>query len=64
MSNDSIKSGKQILDDFFDAVHELNGVDNAISEVLTKLYLQGKLTDVNLKNELQALRDKNVRSKN
>jgi hypothetical protein len=60
----SIKSGKQILDDFFKNIHLLDNVDSSIAEVLTKLYQQGKLTDINLKNELQTLRDKNARTKN
>jgi hypothetical protein len=62
--SDSIKSGKQILEDFFDSIHQLNDVDKNIVEILVRLYQQGKLTDVNLKNELQTLRDNDVRSKN
>lgn len=64
MTTDSIKSGRQILDDFFDTIHELNGVDKDVAEVLVKLYLQSRLTDVNLKNELQSLRDRDVKPKN
>lgn len=60
----NIKSGKQILDDFFDSLYQLDKVDNNIAEILIKLYRQGKLTDVNLKNELQTLRDKDVGTKN
>jgi len=60
----NIKSGKQILDDFFDSLYQLDKVDNNITEILIKLYQQGKLTDVNLKNELQTLRDKDVGAKN
>ena len=60
----TIKSGKQILDDFFSTIGQLDHVDKNIAEILTKLYHQGKLTDINLKNELQTLRDKDVRAKN
>lgn len=62
--SDSIKSGKQILDDFFDSIHQLDKVDKDIAEIFVKLYQQGKLTDINLKNELQTLRGKDVRTKN
>lgn len=62
--SDNIKSGKQILEDFFDSIHELSNVDKSIVEILVRLYHQGKLTDINLKNELQTLRDNDVRSKN
>lgn len=60
----TIKSGKQILDDFFGSIEQLDRVDKSIAEILTRLYEQGRLTDINLKNELQTLRDKDVRAKN
>lgn len=63
MSN-KIKSGKEILDDFFSTIQQFDKVDKGIAEVLVKLYQQGKLTDINLKNELQTLRDADVRAKN
>lgn len=63
MSN-KIKSGKEILDDFFSTIQQLDKVDKDIAEILMKLYQQGKLTDINLKNELQTLRDADVRAKN
>ncbi len=63
MSN-KIKSGKEILDDFFSTVQQLDKVDKNIAEILMRLYQQGKLTDINLKNELQTLRDTDVRAKN
>lgn len=63
MSN-KIKSGKEILDDFFSTLLQLDKVDKDIAEILVRLYQQGKLTDINLKNELQTLRDADVRAKN
>jgi len=62
--NNKIKSGKEILDDFFSTIQQLDKVDKDIAEILMRLYQQGKLTDINLKNELQTLRDTNVRAKN
>lgn len=63
MSN-KIKSGKEILDEFFSTLQQLDKVDKDIAEILIRLYQQGKLTDINLKNELQTLRDADVRAKN
>ena len=56
--DDKVKSGKEILDDFFANISTIKGVDKTIAESLSSLYKQGKLTDVNLKNELQKLREK------
>lgn len=53
-----IKTGKEILDDFFSNIKDLHGVDEEIAEVISALYSAGKLTDVNLKNSLENLRNK------
>jgi len=55
--NDTIKSGKLILDDFFSGIEVLPNVDGGIAILLKNLYEQGKFTDTNIKNELQKLRD-------
>jgi len=54
-----VKSGKEILDDFFANITEIKDVDKEIAQSLSNLYSQGKLTDANVKNELQRLRDQN-----
>jgi hypothetical protein len=56
---DKVKSGKEILDDFFDGIEEIENVDIDIAKMLSKLYQEDKLTDTNVKNELQKLRDGN-----
>lgn len=56
---DKVKSGKEILDDFFDGIEEIEDVDKDIAKMLSKLYQEDKLTDTNVKNELQKLRDGN-----
>lgn len=56
---DKVKSGKEILDDFFDGIGEIENVDKDIAKMLSKLYQEDKLTDTNVKNELQKLRDGN-----
>jgi hypothetical protein len=55
-----VKSGKEILDDFFTDISNIKNVDKTIAKSLSNLYHQGKLTETNLKNELQKLRDKDV----
>lgn len=57
--SDQVKSGKEILDDFFTEIQNIPHVDKGIAQALTTLYEQGKLTDTNVKNELQKLREQN-----
>jgi len=56
MNEHKIKSGKEIVDDFFDTVANIGGVDAAIANCLSNLYADGKLTDRNVINELQKMR--------
>jgi hypothetical protein len=55
-----VKSGKEILDDFFENIESIVNVDKDIAKMLADLYEQGKLTDVNVKNELPKLPVKDV----
>ena len=55
-----VKSGKEILDDFFTNISKIKNIDKDLAESLSNLYQQGKLTDTNLKNELAKLRDKDA----
>jgi len=54
-----IKSGSQILNDFFSEIEQLPNVDLKVARVFKSLYDQGKLTDTNVKNELQKVRESN-----
>ncbi|MET3981993.1 flagellin-specific chaperone FliS [Mucilaginibacter sp. UYP25] len=54
-----VKSGKEILDDFFKEIESIENVDKGIAQSLATLYQQDKLTDANVKNELQKLRERN-----
>ena len=56
---EKVKSGKEILDDFFNGIEEIENVDTDIAKMLSELYQNDKLTDTNIKNELQNLRDGN-----
>lgn len=55
-----VKSGKEILDDFFENIGSIENVDKDMAKMLSDLYMQGKLTDVNVKNELPKLPVKDV----
>lgn len=56
--DNKVKSGKEILDDFFANISKIKNVDKELSESLSNLFQQSKLTDTNLKNELLKLREK------
>jgi len=58
--DNKVKSGKEILDEFFANISSLENVDKELAESLASLYQQGKLTDTNVKNEIQKIRDKNA----
>lgn len=58
--DNKVKSGKEILEDFFHNISNIKNVDKGLAESLASLYQEGKLTDTNLKNELQKLRDKDA----
>lgn len=58
--DNKVKSGKEILEDFFADISKIENVDKALAESFAALYHQGKLTDTNVKNELQKLREKNA----
>jgi hypothetical protein len=60
----NVKSGKQILDEFFNEVESLPNIDKDIAQSLALLYSQNKFTDVNIKNELQKLREKKDENQN
>ena len=55
--DNQVKSGKEILNDFFTTIQDIENVDKSLAESLTTLYNQGKLTERNLINELQKLRE-------
>lgn len=58
--DNKVKSGKEILDDFFTNISKIKNVDKGLAESLANLYYQGKLSDTNAKNELSNLRDKDA----
>ena len=59
MAENRVKSGREIVDDFFDSIASIDGVDVAIANSLADLYAQNKLTDRNVANELHKIRHQN-----
>lgn len=55
-----VKSGKEILNEFFEHIDKIENIDPEIAKMLAKLYDDDKLTDTNVKNELQTLRETDV----
>lgn len=58
---ETVKSGKEILDEFFAGIENIENVDPNIAAIIKQLYDEDKLTDANVKNELQRLRTENER---
>jgi len=52
---DKIKSGKEVIDEFFAEIMNIEGVDKKTVEKLTSLYSEGKLTDINIQNAMEQL---------
>ncbi len=53
--SDGIKSGKEVIDEFFAEIMNIKGVDKKTVEKLTTLYGEGKLTDTNIDNAMGQL---------
>ncbi|MCZ4408353.1 hypothetical protein O3Q51_06005 [Cryomorphaceae bacterium 1068] len=61
--NTQIKSGKEILDEFFEDLKADEELNQETSETIINLYETGKLTDRNLTNALAELREKKENGK-
>ena len=61
MKKNTVKSGKEILDEFFRDISSIENIDKTIANMLMKLYTDGKLTEKTVINELQKIRTKNER---
>lgn len=54
---EQIKSGKEVLDEFFQNIKKIKNVDTKLAEAIITLYKSGKaLTEKSLNNCLQELR--------
>ena len=50
-----IKSGKDVIDEFFSEIYNIDNVDEKTIESLVSLYDEDKLTDKNIQNALDEL---------
>ena len=57
-----IKSGQELLNEFFSDITNLSGVDQNTAQVIMHLYFDGKLTPTTIANELQLAREADNRS--
>lgn len=56
--SEKVKSGKEVLDDFFANIGSIENVDPSVASAIADLYYQGKLnTDTHIKQTLQKLRE-------
>jgi len=53
----SVKSGKEILDSFFNNILDISDVDKKLASEIKKMYEGNKLTSTNLSNKLTSLRE-------
>ena len=54
--SDEIKSGKEVIDEFFAEILNVEGVDLRTVEKLVELYSENKLTDSKIQNALEELK--------
>ena len=57
---EKIKSGQEILDEFFAEIANIEGVDQDVANVVINLYHEGRLTNTNLSNELARIREEKL----
>ena len=54
---DRIRSGQEVLDEFFAEMTSIEDVDQDVANIIINLYREGKLSDTNLSNELARIRE-------
>ena len=60
----TIKTGEEVLDDFFNDILNIPDVDEKLASEIKKMYEEGKLTITNLSNKLTSLREEKLNDKN
>jgi hypothetical protein len=58
-----IRSGKEVIDDFFAEILNIEGTDEKTVEKLIELYSDNKLTDSNIQNALEELKQEAISPK-
>jgi hypothetical protein len=57
--DNQVKSGKEILEDFFNNIQNIENVDKNLAQSLADLYKENNLTEKRVINKLQELREQN-----
>ena len=60
---DRIRSGQEVLDEFFTEIASIEGVEQDVANIVISLYRDGKLSDTNLSNELARIREEKTSDK-
>ena len=60
---DRIRSGQEVLDEFFTEITNIEDVDQDVANIVINLYREGKLSDTNLFNELARIRGEKTSDK-
>jgi hypothetical protein len=55
---DKIKSGKELCNQFFEALIDKDDIDQEMAVLLKEFYFEGRLTKDNILQELKILREK------
>ena len=58
-TENTVKTGKEMVDAFFQSINSIEGVDVKITNALCELYKDGKFTDSNVVNKIREFREKN-----
>lgn len=58
--SDKIKSGKEVIDEFFSEIYNVENADKTSVDILVSLYGKNKLTDTNIQNALDDLLQKEL----
>ncbi len=61
--NNEIKSGKDVVDEFFAEILNVKGVDQQTVAKLVELYSEGNLTDSKIQNALEELKQETLSEK-
>lgn len=56
------KSGKEVIDEFFEEILTIQGVDKKTVEAIIRLHGQQKLTDTNIQNAMDDLLQEELNS--
>ncbi|HRB47594.1 MAG TPA: hypothetical protein PLI63_03810 [Niabella sp.] len=59
--NNKIKSGKDVIDDFFAEIYNILTADKKTVDALVELHGQGKLSDKNVQNTLDTIVQKELK---